>query len=306
LLVAFIADQGNTASADAVLELIKREGASATVHSGDFDYADNPTVWNDRIDRILGPNYPYFAVVGNHDALAWSGSSGYASYMAARQARVPEMGCAGELGVKATCRFRGLYMVQSCVGTTELRPACAKDSPEQVQFIRDSLAAKNALFSMCIWHKNQSDMQVGTKSDEVGWAAYKECQGAGAIVITGHEHSYARTKVLTNIGTVSAGHGAIGAFDLLQLAAGRTFVLVSGIGGDSIRAYDASRHDDDTWWASYFASNRWMKNGVAMSGVAAFGALFIRFHVDGDPHRARGYFKDVTDRIADEFTIEVP
>jgi hypothetical protein len=110
---------------------------------------------------------------------------------------------------------------------------------------------------------------------------------------------------LTNLGDVLAGHGATGALDVMQLAPGRTFVFVSGIGGDSIRAYDASRHDDDTWWASYYASNRWMKNGAPMTGSGTFGALFIRFHVDGDPRRARGYFKDVNDRIADEFTIEL-
>jgi hypothetical protein len=306
LLVAFIGDQGNSATADAVLALIKREGASATVHLGDFDYTDKPTAWNARIDGILGPDYPYFAIVGNHDASAWSGASGYASFMAARQARIPEMDCQGELGVKATCRFHGLYLVESCVGTSELRSDCAKDSPSQVQFIRDSLANDTSLFSMCLWHKDQSDMQLGTKTDEVGWSAYSECMNAGAIIATAHEHSYGRTKTLTNIGNVSTGHGAIGEFDVMHLSPGQTFVFVSGIGGDSIRAYDATRHDDDTWWASSYASNRWMMNGVAMTGTAAFGALFIRFHVDGNPHLARGYFKDVNDRIADTFTIEIP
>ena len=306
LLVAFIGDQGNNANADAILELIKREGASATVHLGDFDYVDNPALWNGRIDAILGSDYPYFAIVGNHDALAWGGTSGYASYLAARHGRVPEMQCQGELGVEATCNFRGLYMVQSCVGTNELGARCAKDSPEQVQFIRESLVSKSSLFSLCLWHKDQNDMQVGTKTDEVGWAAYSECMNAGAIIATAHEHSYARTKTLTNIGVPSAGHGAVGAADLMQLSPGRTFVVVSGLGGESIRAYSASNHNDDTWWASYYTSDRWLKNGAPMSGVGTHGALFIRFHVDGDPRRARGYFKDVNNRIADEFTIEVP
>ena len=34
-----------------------------------------------------------------------------------------------------------------------------------------------------------------------------------------------------------------------------------------------------------------------------YGALFIRFNTQGDPKNASAYFKDVTGRILDEFTI---
>jgi hypothetical protein len=306
LLVAFIGDQGANGNSDAVLNLIKNEGAAAAVHNGDFDYASNATSWDNRINGILGANFPYFAVIGNHDAAAWAGTSGYASKIAARQARVPAMGCTGELGVKSTCNFRGLFLVQSCVGTSELRSSCGKDSAEQVSFIRDSLASNNALWSVCSWHKNQNDLQVGSKSDEVGWNAYKECQAAGAIVSTGHEHSYSRTLALTDVGNRAAGHGATGAHNLVTMSAGRNFVFVSGLAGVGIRDYEASSHDDDTWWSSYYASNKWKKNGVVQTGTGTYGATFIRFNVDGDPKKATAYFKDVNGRLVDEFTIQVP
>jgi hypothetical protein len=306
LLIAFIGDQGNGSNADAVLQLIKAEGAAATVHNGDFDYASNPAAWDNRVNNILGANYPYFATVGNHDGAAWNGTSGYGSKITARHAAVPEMQCQGDLGVKATCKFRGLHIVQSCVGTTELsgHGNCGKDSTEQVSFLHDSLAADNSIWSVCSWHKNQNDMQVGTKGDEVGWNAYKECMNAGAIVSTGHEHSYARTLTLTNVGNQSVDHGALGAFDTMQLATGKNFVFVSGLAGVGIRGYDDASHDDDGWWSSYYASDLWMKNGVLQSGTATYGALFIRFHVNGDSHKAEGYFKDVNGRIADQFVIQ--
>src|SRR6185295_4833021 len=110
--VAFIGDQGNGSNADAVLNLIKAEGAVGTVHNGDFDYSSNATAWDNRVTNILGANYPYFAVVGNHDAPAWRSSGGYASKISARVARVPEMNCTGDFGVKSTCNFHGLYLVQ--------------------------------------------------------------------------------------------------------------------------------------------------------------------------------------------------
>jgi hypothetical protein len=305
LLVAFIGDQGNNGNSDAVLNLIKSEGAAATVHNGDFDYVDNPTAWDDRVTNILGVNYPYFAVVGNHDAAAWGGANGYGAKIAARHARVSEMACTGDLGVKATCNFRGLYMVQSCVGTSELtgHGDCSKDSSEQVGFITDALAGDSAIWSMCLWHKNQNDMQIGTKGDEVGWNAYHACMNGGAIVSTGHEHSYARTLALTDVGNRAAGHGATGAHASVSLGLGQTFVFVSGLAGVDPRAYSATLHDDDTWWSSYYASNRWVMNGVLQSGTARYGALFIRFNVGGDPRRADAYFKDVQGRIADQFTI---
>lgn len=302
LLVAFIGDQGNNSNSTAVLQLIKNEGAAAVVHNGDFDYANNPTAWDNRITNVLGSSYPYFAVIGNHDAAAWSGTNGYAAKIQQRHARNPEMVCSGELGVRANCTFRGLHMVQSCVGTSELRSNCGADSSDQVPFIQDSLASSNALFKVCSWHKNQHDLQVGSKGNEVGWSAYQQCVNAGAIVSTGHEHSYSRTLTLTDVGNAASGHGATGAFDTLNLGPNSSFVFVSGLAGVDIRAFQTS-HNTDTWWASYYTSDRWYQNGVMQSGVGNYGALFVRFYVDGNPNKAYAYFKDVSGRIVDSFTV---
>lgn len=302
LLVAFIGDQGNNSNSTAVLQLIAAEGAAAVVHNGDFDYANNPTAWDNRITSVLGANYPYFAVIGNHDASAWSGASGYAAKIAARHARNSEMVCSGELGVRANCSFRGLQLLQSCVGTSELRSNCGANSSDQVTFLHDTLANSNSLFKVCSWHKNQHEMQVGSKGNEVGWSAYQECVAAGAIVSTGHEHSYSRTLTLTNVGNSASGHGATGAFDVVNLGAQSSFVFVSGLAGVDRRAFQSS-HSTDTWWASYYASDRWLMNGVLQNGGSNYGALFVRFYVDGNPNKATAYFKDVSGRIADTFTI---
>jgi len=36
---------------------------------------------------------------------------------------------------------------------------------------------------------------------------------------------------------------------------------------------------------------------------AQFGALFITFNVNGDPNKARGYFKTINGQIVDEFDV---
>lgn len=64
LTVAFVGDQGSGAGARGVLRLIKAEGAGLVLHQGDFDYRDDPSVWDALITEVLGPAFPYFASVG--------------------------------------------------------------------------------------------------------------------------------------------------------------------------------------------------------------------------------------------------
>ena len=73
LKVAFIGDQGMGRNAKAVLKLIKEEGAHMVIHSGDFDYKDDPLGWDEMITGILGESFPYFASVGNHELAKWEG-----------------------------------------------------------------------------------------------------------------------------------------------------------------------------------------------------------------------------------------
>ncbi len=41
------------------------------LHQGDFDYKDDPDAWDQRINLVLGPDFPYFASIGNHDFAFW-------------------------------------------------------------------------------------------------------------------------------------------------------------------------------------------------------------------------------------------
>jgi len=58
--MAFIGDQGLGAKPEKVLALIKKEGAQAVLHLGDFDYTNNPTAWEKQINKVFGPDFPYF------------------------------------------------------------------------------------------------------------------------------------------------------------------------------------------------------------------------------------------------------
>ena len=93
LKVAFIGDSGNGSGFRRVLGLIKSEGAHVVLHQGDFDYAYNARKFFATIDGILGPDFPFFAAVGNHDVESWpedcSDRDGcYAKFLKTRMARI--------------------------------------------------------------------------------------------------------------------------------------------------------------------------------------------------------------------------
>ncbi|HEY3496785.1 MAG TPA: metallophosphoesterase, partial [Polyangiaceae bacterium] len=309
LVVAFIGDQGRNEDAIAVVDLIRDEGAQAVVHNGDLDYADTPSIFLDLINTRLGSSFPYFAVLGNHEEAA---HGTYATALADRANGIPEMrdNCSGTQGYETSCNFRGVRIVQSCVGLGGIVQAmCGKDATRPIDHIRSSLQNDDSIWSVCNWHKVQSQMTVGDNPDEAGWQAYRACMEEGAIIITAHNHTYSRSYTLTDIDNtnVAANKGKIGTAQAMQVGPGRTFVLVTGIGGRGLYAAKGGA-GPEAWWASYFTDELWLESGATqpIQRTGRQGALFIKFNVGGDPRRAEGWVKNIATprELMDTFTIQ--
>jgi Calcineurin-like phosphoesterase len=283
-MIAFIGDQGSKVNALAVLELIKTEGADAVVHSGDFDYRGNPAAWDAQITAMLGANFPYFASVGNHDQAKFYGPGGYQEFMMARMQR---LGIAwdGDLGVKSSFVFNGIFFVLTGPGVF---------GSDHAEYIHDKLAEDHSIWRISSWHKNMRRMQVGGKGDGTGWGVYEEARKGGAIIATGHEHSYSRTHLLSSCQNQIVASRS----DTLALSAddpatpedeGKTFVFVSGLGGKSVRDQELA----GDWWASIYTSTQ----------KANFGVLFGVFNYAGREGLARFYFKNIEGVVIDEFFV---
>ena len=288
LTVAFIGDQGSGSDARSVLELIRNEGADMVLHQGDFDYGDDPDTWDQLITDVLGRDFPYFASVGNHDDSDWNGDGGYQSKLSRRLDRIPEASCTGELGVKSSCTFQGLFFILSGAGTM--------GSDHEI-YIRDELARTESRWRICSWHKNQEAMQVGGKGDSTGWDVYEECRLGGAIIATAHEHSYERTKTLVDMSTQTIDSDWPLPNDV-RVAPGATFAFVSGLGGKSVRDQERclpakSPYGCDGVWASIYTSDQ---------GATA-GALFCSFGIDAQAQKATCWFKDIDGNVPDRFTV---
>jgi hypothetical protein len=285
--IAFFGDQGLGGDAEAVLELIRDEGADAVIHMGDFDYEDDPAAWEAQIDAFLGADFPYFASAGNHDEGMFYEPGGYQEVLEARMNRLGVL-WDGDLGVRSSFHFEGIFIVFTA-------PDSFGDGDEDhAPYIRDVLAADDSVWSVSAWHKNMTRMQVGGKSDDTGWGVYDESRRGGAVIATAHEHSYSRSHLLADVENqvVASTEGP------LVLAAddpatpedeGRSFVFVSGLGGQSIR----NQEIDGPWWASIYASDQGARSG----------ALFGTFNYQGDPNLARFYFKDIAGEVVDDFFV---
>lgn len=299
LKVAFLGDQGVNAQARSVLQLVVDEQAHAVFLLGDLSYGDaSPGAWAAQVRDVLGDDFPYFAVIGNHDLNDWFGEGKFSEIVHERLARIPDAHCEGDYGIKASCTFRGLGFITSGVGTY---------GADHEAYLESALQSSEAVFRLCIWHKNQHDMQVGTKGDEVGWEAYRICARHGAPVINGHEHSYSRTQPLAAVGDKEQMHGATAEMSDFELNPGRTFVMVSGLGGKGRRERSAD-HAQDGWWASVYARKEQRIQGTVTGTDADIedGALFVTFNADGDPYKARAYFKTTSGEVRDELSWRAP
>ena len=288
LKIAFMGDQGLGPNAIAVLNLIKAEGAQALLHSGDFEYTDNPAAWEAQINGVLGPDFPYFVVIGNHDELAWGGPGGYQQYVINRFNRLG-ISWSGDLGVQSTFHYRGLFFVLTAPGVGN-----GFDNGGNATYIKDQLALDRSVWSVCGWHKNMKLMQVGGKEDEAGWSVYEEARKGGAIIATAHEHSYSRTHGLSSMTNQTIASTS----NILELTKGNSFAFVSGLGGHSVRPQFLT----GGWWASVAASTCISGDPVCQPNAKP-GALFGVFNVDGQPNKAFFYFKDISGRIVDSFTV---
>jgi predicted phosphodiesterase len=288
LKIAFVGDTADGTNWRNVLSLALAEGASAVVTAGDMTYDSDPNGWWSATEAIVGQSYPVFLARGNHDDDSWSGFLGEAANHLSVANRT-----AGPHNAAYKTIYRGLDIVTIQKGDTATT-------------INNLFGSDNHIWKVCNWHQNQNKLQVGGKGDEMGYAVYEACRQKGAIIITGHEHTYHRTKTMTNTSTQTIDPTCSGGASVC-VGPGRTIVSVVGTGGTGLRSqvrctptassppYASLNTSDASCpiWASIYTTNQ---------GVN-FGAQFITFNVDGDPKKARSYYKTITGTVIDNFTI---
>lgn len=274
--IAFVGDQGLTDDSKKVLQLIKNEGVDLVVFLGDFDYTDRPNFWVAQNKKYLGDT-EYVAIMGNHDEKTWTL---YKKIITDQYNQNKKVLCTGDVGEQESCVINNIKIVGTAPGIT---------SADHAGFIQKEFSINpkspndSVNWNICIWHKNQTAMQTGDKTDEAGWQVYEACKDAGAMIVTGHEHAYSRTHLLSNI----MKQVVIDTDNDYEIKPGQSIVVVSGLGGHSIREQKLF----NPWWAKVYSQTQ----------GAVSGALFCDYNTL--PKQAKCYFKNINNEIIDTFTL---
>lgn len=149
-------------------------------------------------------------------------------------------------------------------------------------------ANPSIVWKMCSWHNNNREYQVGGKLTSVDVELYDMCRRFGAIVATGHEHSYARTHLMSSY----ADNDFVSTNNTLNLEPGLNFAFCHGLGGRSIREYTGNL-PNNPWWAATAAQD----DGVE------HGPLICTLNINGDIRRGECKFIDLNGRQWDSFSI---
>ena len=181
--LAFIGDTGADDNAHRVLNLTSQWQSDAVIHVGDFDYNDDPNEFAKMINDFL-PTTPFIAAMGNHDVMKWD------EYKALLQP-LHSFDCVGSYGEDYNCNIKGIQVYFGGFGLSN------------VTFNASSfLSANTAPWKICTWHMNQHDFQTGHKHDDVGFVPYDLCRSAGAMIVNGREHVYARTTAMSSLSLI--------------------------------------------------------------------------------------------------------
>lgn len=351
--VAIFADAAINEATERVLQLVADENVDMVLHPGDIDYAGDVERWENQMISILGPNFPYFYSAGNYEMKipkarrnnpeAFAGEQ-WIEYVHKRDAILNALGVdcplASPSRSQLACHYKGVSFILSNLSDFENR------MEQNSQFVRRALLAlkqhyPSTRWTFCMWHAPFHLMQVGFRDpppvmhSEHLESAYEECRKAGAVVLTGHEHYYLRSHEITSFQQPYAFNKpqlAKEGLPLLHAKPGKTFAIVSGLGGHSVsvpsrdaylkRSHLAAVHprhmlsDTDPGGKIFYkdvsgspeTSSEVIhveKDSSAHKHGYPFGALFCELPVGpqeiGNP--AYCYFKTINGEVVDQFLI---
>jgi hypothetical protein len=268
--VCFIGDSGVGSNASSAHNTCIAGGAQAIVHMGDLDYQNSPTNWENFINSKVGQSFPYFYVLGNHDTANASG------YRANAEARFNRLGITWSGALTSHCVFdwRGIRFIMTTPGLGDSTAAT---------YIRDQAAATTAPWVLSIFHEQMAKMQVGTKGDATGWPVYEEGRAQGVTSWNGHEHSYGRTQLLSDVDLQTVADNT----SPYTITKGTSIVVQTGAGGNSLRAFGPWANEP--YWAAKYNLN--------------YGVNLCTFGAGGDPRRADCVFRDIGGVDRDSWTM---
>ena len=187
-------------------------------------------------------------------------------------------------GIQTACSFENIDFILSGVGL----PPYTLDIAHS-DYINTKIQASEADWKICGWNKANFDLRTGSKGKEINLITgfYEYCKESGAIVMTGLENNYARSKLITNLNPITTQQEDLTSIDLLPET---TIAFMTGINGDNAEPISIDKHNNINDWASTYSNSD-------------EAVLFITFNYENNPKKAKGEYRKINGDIIDSFEI---
>lgn len=267
--LAFFGDSGVNSNSNKVLQMLKNENVDSIIHLGDLDYEYNPKLMEQSINKVFSESFPYIYVIGNHDTEVWDQ---YQINNINRLKKSLNLYCSGNIGVQSYCIINGIQIVLSGIDVL-----CDNHN----EYLKNSLNNSKTQWKICGWHKVHSAFQLSNKSNEVSYSTYQTCIDYGALIMTAHSHTYARTYPITNAENKIVNQN-------YKIYNKQSMIFNVGTGGYSLSS-EKNNNLSKYWWDSAYTRDHFLKHG----------SIICNFNVNS----VNCYYKTIENKILDSVQL---
>jgi len=302
--MAIIGDSGAEKESKEVMKLTTFD---ALLHLGDYDYECVP---NKYFDTILDSSrsYQFMGILGNHEGVSECGKEKFDKYKSLLYDQMTN-----SKNSKISCEFSSSKAMWSCkyknmriIGlSAEVNGADKRE--EQLSFLKKNLDGATEDWKICSWHFYDKYYHTGKYPEDSerniisgsGESFYDYCKDHGAIILSAHDHVYARTHVMSKFKTP-----VIDTYDektnesIVQIRKGATLDILNGAGGYEMYIEQGEQKDYSHWLKKY-------AKGSGGENAKKYGGLFCKFNHEGNPKKAYCEFLRInsSEKVFDSFYI---
>ncbi|KAL6635956.1 hypothetical protein LY90DRAFT_667955 [Neocallimastix californiae] len=282
--LAIIGDSGAEKESKEVMKLTSYD---ALLHLGDYDYECSPHKY---FDTILDSkrSYKFMGIIGNHEGNSQCHNTldEYANLL------YKEMTSSKNSGVQ--CEFSSSKVMWVCIYKNMRIIGLSPDitgtdsKSEQLEFLKKHLDGAKEDWKVCAWHYYDKYYHTGKYPEDSnrnavsgdGESFYDYCKDHGAIILSAHDHVYARTYVMSKFKSpVIDDYDKDSDGSIVQIRQGATLNILNGVGGYEMYI-EQGKEKDYSHWQKKYAKGR---NG---ENAKRYGGLFCQFNYGGNNKKA--------------------
>lgn len=265
-----------------IAEVISNNKTDILIHLGDTSTELNPNLWSEEIAK-MNPTLSIFFAPGDYDVAHANWQSECQNQLgcvadvfkesiedSTFQLELPENSSL-ETFLSNSDGIETYALVNENLHVAFIGLGDFDQSKESISstyyapFVKQTFADSQASLKICALHETRYELQVGDQANAHNWDIFEACQEAGALIVTGADGSYSRTKPLTSL--VRQLPLIDAATQSALVSSQEATVINSGLGGaiqtKQVRCRAAELNTGcNQEWASVYTTNQYSQPGA--------------------------------------------